>query len=124
MLQDIGSRSYSSESELEGESINTHVPEIIELDPTGDAQGIEEDDRGLHISRMLAELFERVDTNRAMSQSRSNNEGDANEPMTADGVGPTQDSGGFGDDVDMGELLRESKTPLYDGNPMNRLGQY
>ena len=61
-------------------------------------------------------------TNRAMSQSRSNNEGDANEPMTADGVGPTQDSGGFGDDVDMGELLRESKTPLYDSSPMNRLG--
>ena len=57
-----------------------------------------------------------------MSQSRSNNEGDANEPMTVDGVGPTQDSGGFGDDVDMGELLRESKTPLYDGSPMNRLG--
>ena len=121
MLQDLGERSATSDSDLEGDSINANVHRIIEGEAEG-GLGVEEDDRGLHIPRLVAELFQRVDTNRAMSQSRSNNEDDANEPMTADGVGPTQDSGGFGGDVDMGELLRESKTPLYDGSPMNRLG--
>ena len=121
MLQDLGERSATSDLDLEGDSVNANVHRIIEGEAEG-GLGVEEDDRGLHIPRLVAELFQRVDTNRAMSQSRSNNEGDANEPMTADGVGPTQDSGGFGDDVDMGELIRESKTPLYDGSPMNRLG--
>ena len=94
VLQDLGERSATSDSNLEGDSVNADVHQIVEGEAE-DGLGVEEDDRGLHIPQLVAELFQRIDTNRAMSQSRSNNEGDAHEPMTADGLGTTQDSGGL-----------------------------
>ena len=62
MLQDLGERNATSDLDLEGDPVNADAHRIIEGEAEG-GLGVKEDDHGLHIPRMVAELFQRVDTN-------------------------------------------------------------
>ena len=92
-----------------------------------DSIQVPEDDQGLQTSRMVAELFARVDEGRASSSNNGNVDGsDAYAFEVDEGDDGDSHDRGPGEemlsDVDMEDLLRESHTPLYEGSPMNRLG--